>query len=74
MDPIALFELQLKAASLYLSSVENKPAGQVCWVIAFRILCNIKSQMIDKYVIGGPRSIIDEIWQSLKIDKKWLEI
>jgi len=75
LDPLSIFELQLKAASLYLSSVEKKSDGQVCWVIAFRILCNIKSQMIENeqsLVIGGPRSIIDEVWQAMKIDKKWL--
>ncbi|CAG8543750.1 4238_t:CDS:1 [Funneliformis caledonium] len=76
LDPLGMFELQLKAASLYLSSVEKKLDGQVCWVIAFRTLCNIKSQMVDgdqSLVIGGPRAIIDEVWQSLRIDKKWLK-
>ncbi|CAI2188642.1 7158_t:CDS:2, partial [Funneliformis geosporum] len=76
IDPLAIFELQLKAASLYLSSVEKKVDGQVCWVIAFRILCNIKSQMVESdqsLVIGGPRTIIDEVWQALRIDKKWLK-
>lgn len=54
MDPLAMFELQLKAASLYLSSVKNKPDGQACWVVAFRILCNIKSQIVDNDIHDGP--------------------
>ncbi|CAI2192044.1 20001_t:CDS:2, partial [Funneliformis geosporum] len=75
-DPLSIFELQLKAASLYLSSVNKKPDGQVSWVIAFRILCNIKSQMLENekhLFVGGPRSIIDGVWQALRIDKKWLK-
>ncbi|GBC02694.1 hypothetical protein RclHR1_04760009 [Rhizophagus clarus] len=71
-DPLSIFELQLKAASLYLSSISKKPDGQVCWVIAFRILCNIKSQMLENeknHSFGGPRSIIDDVWQALMIDK-----
>jgi hypothetical protein len=71
-DPLSIFELQLKAASLYLSSVSKKPDGQVCWVIAFRILCNIKSRMLESeqnFSVGGPRSIIDDVWQALMIDK-----
>ncbi|RIA95241.1 RNA dependent RNA polymerase-domain-containing protein [Glomus cerebriforme] len=75
-DPLFMFELQLKAASLYLSSVSKKPDGQACWVIAFRILCNIKSQMLENeqnFFIGGPRSIIDDVWQALKIDQRCLK-
>jgi hypothetical protein len=71
-DPLLIFELQLKAASLYLSSVNKKPDGQVCWVIAFRALCNIKSQLLENeknFLVGGPRSIIDDVWRALKIDK-----
>ncbi|RIA96761.1 RNA dependent RNA polymerase-domain-containing protein [Glomus cerebriforme] len=73
IDPLTMFELQLKAAALYIASIKRKPAGQDCWVIAFRVLCNIKSQMIDKDVLGGPRSIIDDVWQSMKIDRKWIK-
>ncbi|CAG8619159.1 7239_t:CDS:2 [Funneliformis mosseae] len=76
VDPLSIFELQLKAASLYLSSVNKKPDGQVSWVIAFRVLCNIKSQMLENekhLFVGGPRSIIDGVWQALRIDKKWLK-
>ncbi|PKY14080.1 hypothetical protein GLOIN_2v1581910 [Rhizophagus irregularis DAOM 181602=DAOM 197198] len=75
-DPLSIFELQLKAASLYLSSFSKKPDGQVCWVIAFRILCNIKSQMLESernFSVGGPRSIIDDVWQALMIDKTFLK-
>jgi hypothetical protein len=73
-DPLLIFELQLKAASLYLSSVNKKLDGQVCWVIAFRILCNIKSHMLEdeqNSIVGGPRSIIDDVWQALKIDRTY---
>jgi hypothetical protein len=73
LDPLTMFELQLKAAALHLASIERKPTGQGCWIISFRLLCNIKSQMIDRFVVGGPRSIIDEVWQSMKIDKKWVK-
>ncbi|PKY21621.1 hypothetical protein RhiirB3_470433 [Rhizophagus irregularis] len=76
-DPLAMFELKLKAASLYLSSVNEKLDEQICWVIAFRTLCNIKSQMLESerhLVVGGPRSIIDEVWQALRIDEKWLKL
>jgi hypothetical protein len=76
LDPLAMFELKLKAASLYLSSVNEKLDEQICWVIAFRTLCNIKSQMLESerhLVVGGPRSIIDEVWQALRIDEKWLK-
>ncbi|PKY40589.1 RdRP-domain-containing protein [Rhizophagus irregularis] len=72
LDPLSMFELQLKAAALHLASIGKKPTGQGCWVIAFRILCNIKSQMIDRFVVGGPRTIIEEVWQSMKVDKKWV--
>ncbi|RGB35409.1 hypothetical protein C1646_759407 [Rhizophagus diaphanus] len=64
-------------ASLYLSSVNEKLDEQICWVIAFRTLCNIKSQMLERVrhlVIGGPRTIIDEVWQALRIDEKWLKL
>ncbi|GES84689.1 RNA-dependent RNA polymerase RdRP [Rhizophagus clarus] len=77
LDPLAMFELKLKAASLYLSSVKEKPDEQICWAIAFRTLCNIKSQMLENerhFVVGGPRSIIDEVWQALRIDEKWLKL
>jgi len=73
IDPLTMFELQLKAAALHLLSIERRPDGQCCWVIAFRMLCNIKSQMMDRHVVGGPRSIIEEVWQSMRIDKKWLK-
>ncbi|CAB4413008.1 unnamed protein product [Rhizophagus irregularis] len=46
-DPLAMFELKLKAASLYLSSVNEKLDEQICLVIAFRTLRNIKSQMLE---------------------------
>ncbi|RIA86457.1 RNA dependent RNA polymerase-domain-containing protein [Glomus cerebriforme] len=76
LDPLTIFELKLKAASLYLSSVGEKPDKQICWAIAFRTLCNIKSQMLENerhLVVGGPRSVIDEVWQALRIDEKWLK-
>lgn len=72
LDPLSMFELQLKAAALHLASIGKKPTGQGCWIISFRILCNIKSQMIDRFVVGGPRTIIEEVWQSMKVDKKWV--
>ncbi|CAB5362579.1 unnamed protein product [Rhizophagus irregularis] len=46
-DPLAMFELKLKAASLYLSSVNEKLDEQICLVIASRTLRNIKSQMLE---------------------------
>ncbi|PKY49610.1 hypothetical protein RhiirA4_545398, partial [Rhizophagus irregularis] len=55
-DPLAMFELKLKAASLYLSSVNEKLDEQICLVIAFRTLRNIKSQMLESerhLVVGG---------------------
>ncbi|GET03785.1 RNA-dependent RNA polymerase RdRP [Rhizophagus clarus] len=73
LDPLSMFELQLKAAALHLASIDKKPTGQGCWIISFRILCNIKSQMIDRFVVGGPRSVIEEVWQSMRIDKKWVK-
>ncbi|CAJ0641582.1 1086_t:CDS:2, partial [Entrophospora sp. SA101] len=75
-DPHVLFELQLKSSALYMNSFLKKDTGQCCWMLAFRTLCNIKAMMMEfeqSSVLGGPRFIIDEVWNTLKVDKKWLE-
>ncbi|CAG8469461.1 RNA dependent RNA polymerase-domain-containing protein [Gigaspora rosea] len=74
---ITLFELRLKAASLYLQSYKKKPELEVCWKLAFRILCGLKAQMIESEnsdIVGGPRNVIYEVWQSLNVDNRWRNI
>ncbi|KAF0521906.1 RdRP-domain-containing protein [Gigaspora margarita] len=82
---ITLFELRLKAAALYLQSCvryqanskHKKPEQEVCWKLAFRILCGLKAQMIESEksdIVGGPRSVTYEVWQSLNVDNRWRNI
>ncbi|CAG8674400.1 30903_t:CDS:1 [Gigaspora margarita] len=74
---ITLFELKLKAAALYLQSYTKKPELEISWKLAFRILCGLKAQMIESEnsdIVGGPRNVIYEVWQSLNVDKRWRNI
>lgn len=75
-NPHAIFELQLKSCALYMNTFIKKKTGQCCWMLAFRSLCNVKAMMVGSErssVLGGPRYVIDEIWDSLKVDKRWAE-
>ncbi|CAJ0629147.1 12644_t:CDS:2 [Entrophospora sp. SA101] len=75
-NPHAIFELQLKSCALYMNTFFKKKTGQCCWMLAFRSLCNVKAMMVESErssVLGGPRFVIDDVWNSLKVDKKWAE-
>ena len=59
-----------------MNSFIKKKTGQCCWMLGFRTLCNIKAMMMEfekKSILGEPRYVIDEIWSTLKVDKKWLK-
>ncbi|CAG8639807.1 9370_t:CDS:1, partial [Acaulospora morrowiae] len=71
---ITMFELMLKASALYTTMCTSKPEGTCCWKLAFRALCNIKARMVQREkngIIGGPRCVVDEVWNSLNVDKGW---
>ncbi|CAG8542589.1 24053_t:CDS:1, partial [Gigaspora rosea] len=74
---ITLFELRLKAAALYIQSFTRNPEYEVCWKLAFRILCGLKARIIESEksdIVGGPRSVTYEVWQSLNVDNRWRNI
>ncbi|CAG8539842.1 12201_t:CDS:2 [Acaulospora morrowiae] len=71
---ITMFELMLKASALYTTMCTSKPDGTCCWKLAFRALCNIKARMVQREkngIIGGPRCVVDDVWNSLNVDKGW---
>ncbi|RHZ72831.1 hypothetical protein Glove_238g13 [Diversispora epigaea] len=73
---IATYELNLKATALYNFMCSYKPEGTCAWKLAFRTLCKIKARMVEREknaTIGGPRCIVDEMWNSLKVDRRWLD-
>ncbi|RIB18357.1 RNA dependent RNA polymerase-domain-containing protein [Gigaspora rosea] len=74
---ITLFELRLKAAALYIQSFTRNPEYEVCWKLAFRILCGLKARIIESEksdIVGGPRSVTYEVWQSLNVDNRWRNV
>ena len=59
-----------------MNSFIKKKTGQCCWMLGFRTLCNIKAMMMEfekKSILGGPRYVINEVWSTFKVDKKWLK-
>ncbi|CAG8729961.1 13645_t:CDS:1, partial [Acaulospora colombiana] len=72
---MTLFELMLKASALYTIMCTSKPDGTCCWKLAFRALCIIKARMVQKErseIMGGPRCVVDDVWNSLNVDKEWI--
>ncbi|CAG8468041.1 30322_t:CDS:2 [Racocetra persica] len=71
---ITLFELRLKAAALYIQAFTKNPESEGCWKIAFRVLCGLKARMLESEksdIVGGPRTVVYEVWQSLNVDRRW---
>ncbi|CAG8486086.1 13895_t:CDS:2 [Dentiscutata heterogama] len=71
---ISLFELRLKAAALYIQSFSKNVENEGCWKLAFRVLCGLKARMLESEnsdIVGGPRTVIYEVWQSLNVDRRW---